>query len=109
MTRRQTLPLAVGAALALALANAAPAHAQSGKELYMAKGCLACHGPTGDKPLQPTYPKIRGQNPQYIMLSLKAFKSQERKGGQAKLMWGMAAQLTEPEMEKIAEFLSESP
>lgn len=97
---------ALGAALAVGVSGASPAIAQTGKALYVAKGCLACHGPDGKAPIQPAYPKMDGQNAEYLVIQLKAYKSQERKGGQAVMMWGMAAQLNDGEMEKIADYLS---
>jgi cytochrome c len=100
---------AASAVLVMVLSNVGPALAQTGKDLYTAKGCPACHGADGNKPLQPTYPKLAGQPAPYLVLQLKAFKAQERKDGQAALMWGMAGQLTEAEMGKIAEYLSKLP
>lgn len=93
--------LGFGAAL-----MSAPAAAQDGKTLFTQKGCPACHGPNGDKPLQPSYAKLAGQNADYIVVQLKAFKAQERKSGQSALMWGMAAQLNEKEMKTIADWLA---
>jgi cytochrome c len=99
--------LCAAAVLALAaLYFAAPAAAQDGKAVFTAKGCPACHGPNGDKPLQPAYAKLAGQNADYLVAQLKAFKSQERKGSQSALMWGMAAQLNDKEMAAIAKFLA---
>ncbi len=82
------------------------AMAQDGKALFAQKGCPACHGPTGNKALQPTYPNLAGQNAPYLVAQLQAFKKQQRKSGQAALMWGMAAQLSDKEMQAIATWLS---
>lgn len=107
LTRRSLhVALATTAMLAFAtLFLSSPAAAQDGKALFTQKGCPACHGPNGDKPLQPSYAKLAGQNADYIVAQLKAFKAQERKGGQSALMWGMAAQLNENEMKAIAQWL----
>jgi cytochrome c len=95
-----------GVVLALGLLlTAAPAVAQDGKALYTAKGCAACHGPTGAQTLMPVYPKIAGQNADYVVAQLKAFKAQERKSGQSALMWGMAAPLSDAEITAIAKWL----
>jgi cytochrome c len=99
--------LVAGTVLAFALAYmSTPAAAQDGKALFTAKGCPACHGPGGQKPIQPAYPKLAGQNADYLLVQMKAFKSQERKSGQSALMWGMAAQLNDKEMEAISKYLS---
>lgn len=88
------------------LSCAGVAAAQSGQALYASKGCPACHGADGKKALLPTYPTLAGQNDQYLVLQLKAFKTQERKGGQSVMMVGMAAQLSDEEMQKISDYLS---
>ena len=82
-----------------------PAAAQDGKTLFTQKGCPACHGPTGNKPLQPAYAKLAGQNAEYLLAQLKAFKAQERKSGQSALMWAMAAQLNDKEMDIVSKWL----
>jgi len=97
---------AAAAAVLAVLAGAGPAAAQTGQELFAGKGCVACHGQDGSKPLLPTYPRLAGQNAPYLVLALKAYKAQERKGEQATIMWGMAGQLSESEMQRIAEYLS---
>jgi len=102
--------LAVGVLAGLVLFSAAVALAQSakaGKDLYVAKGCVSCHGPDGKMPLQPLYPKLAGQNAPYLVQQLKAFKTQQRKSGQSVLMFGMAAQLSDSEMEQISAYLAQ--
>jgi cytochrome c553 len=99
----------LGAMLLVLLLGNAPARAQTGKELFVSKGCPACHGPEGRKTFVATYPKLAGQPAPFLSMQLRAFKTQERKGGQAILMWGMAAQLSDPEIEKISDYLSKLP
>jgi cytochrome c len=94
-------------AAALLLAGAlSVASAQDGKAIYTSKGCPACHGPDGGKPLGPGYPSTKGQDQTYIINQLKAFKSGERKGGQSALMAPMAQTLNDSEAAAIAKFLS---
>jgi cytochrome c len=91
----------------LVLTGMAPiAHAQDGKALYTSKGCPACHGPDGGKPLGPGYPKTKGQDETYLINQIKAFKSGERKGAQSALMAPMAMTLNDAESAAIAKFLS---
>ena len=82
------------------------AAAQDGKALFTQKICNTCHGPGGKQPIQPSYPKLNGQNADYLVAQLKAFKAQERKSAQSALMWPMAAQLNDAEMAAIAKYLS---
>jgi cytochrome c len=105
--KAQGLLWIAGAALLTIVGTAGAAlAAQTGQEAFAAKGCPACHGPDGKKTLLPTYPKLAGQNAPYLLLTLKAYKAQDRKGEQATIMWGMAAQLNDAEMQAVADFLS---
>ncbi len=47
----------------------------------------------------PTYPNLAGQNEQYIVSALKAYKEQRRTGGQA-------AGLSEADMQNLAAYYS---
>ncbi len=94
------------AALAVSLFWSQPAHAQQGKTLFTAKGCPTCHGPDGGAPIAPNYPKIKGQNAEYIIAQVKNFRSGERKGSLAVLMQAQAAMVSDKEVEEIAKWLS---
>ncbi len=65
-----------------------------------AKACQVCHG-QGGKSTNPTYPRLAGQHAKYIIKQLKAFKSGTRKDP---IMNGMAATLSEQDMEDVAVF-----
>ena len=86
-------------------AFALSASAQDGKALYVEKGCGTCHGPDGGAPIAPNYPKLKGQNADYLIVQLKAFRSGERKGPQVALMQPMALTLNDQETELIAKYL----
>ncbi len=104
--RLAVMAVSAGAVLAFGTAFlSSPAAAQDGKTLYAQKICGTCHGPTGSTPLQPSYPKLAGQNADYLVVQLKAFKTQERKSAQSALMWPMAAQLSDSEMELVSKWL----
>ncbi|MCP5143549.1 MAG: cytochrome c [Gammaproteobacteria bacterium] len=40
--------------------------------------CAACHGPEGDKPLLPEYPKLAGQYASYLEHALKSYREGRR-------------------------------
>jgi len=66
--------------------------------------CIGCHGIPGYKTAYPdTYhvPKIAGQQPAYIVNALKAYKSGERSHPS---MRGIAASLTEKDMEELGAY-----
>jgi cytochrome c553 len=66
--------------------------------------CVGCHGIPGYKTAFPDVyhvPKIAGQQPQYIVNALKAYKSGERSHPS---MRGIAAALTDADMQKLADY-----
>jgi len=63
-----------------------------------AKACNACHGP---KAQNPSWPMIMGQHPDYLLHSLKAYKSGERQNA---VMNGQAAQLSLEDMQDLAAY-----
>ena len=60
--------------------------------------CSACHGADGNS-TNPVWPKLAGQHAAYVVKQLKAFKSGARKDP---VMQGMAAPLSEQDMENLA-------
>jgi cytochrome c553 len=65
--------------------------------------CAGCHGMNG-KAMVPNYPSLAGQNAAYLEGALKAYKTQERKGYQAAIMYGMAAALSDQDIADISAF-----
>ena len=68
--------------------------------------CIGCHGIPGYKTAYPIVyhvPMIAGQQPGYIVAALKAYKSGDRSHPS---MRGIAASLTEEQMQKLAEYYS---
>ena len=67
--------------------------------------CTGCHGIVGYNNTYPTYhvPRIGGQNREYLIISLKAFKSGER---QHKNMNLQAEALSNQDIEDIAVYLA---
>jgi cytochrome c553 len=63
--------------------------------------CGTCHGPNGNS-MQPKFPRLAGQNANYLAAQLKAFRSQTRGDPDALgYMWGMAAQLDDATIEAL--------
>lgn len=63
-----------------------------------AQSCAACHGPDGKSP-NTMYPLLASQYTDYLVHALRAYKSGERKNA---IMSGMAAPLTEEDIEDLA-------
>jgi cytochrome c553 len=97
-----TLVLALAAAAAMADEVDAIAHATA---VRLAVGvCGTCHGAHGVSEL-PKYPRLAGQNANYLAAQLKAFRAQTRGDPDAiGYMWGMAATLEDSTVDALAQY-----
>jgi cytochrome c len=77
-----------------------------GAALYAAKGCAACHGADGKSPTAPMYPKLAGQSATYAFNQMKDIKSGARSNGMSMVMKPMVANVSEAEMQEIANWLA---
>ncbi len=77
-----------------------------GKELYIEKGCFSCHGANGNLPINQSFPRLGGQNQQYLSQEIKAIIAGERKGPLAQLMMRSLPTLSEPEITAISKYLA---
>lgn len=82
------------------------APALDGAQLYQTKVCFSCHGPDGRSPIMPIYPKVAGQHADYIYNQLQDIKSGARNSGQAAVMMGIMANVSDEEMQAIAGWLA---
>ncbi|MGF1764454.1 c-type cytochrome [Aliivibrio kagoshimensis] len=67
--------------------------------------CSACHGATGVAMI-PGYPNLKGQNEQYLVSALKAYKTKARTGGNALVMQPQALMLSDADMANLAAYYS---
>lgn len=102
------LRLTTIAALAavLSLSSAGSAVAADGAALYQSKNCISCHGADAKTPIMPIYPKLAGQNAEYLFNQMKDIKSGARNNGQTAAMKAIIGLVSEEEMKAIAEWLS---
>ena len=64
--------------------------------------CSSCHGHEG-RSISPTFPRLAGQQKDYIVAQLQAFRDKTRADPHAQTyMWGMAAQLSDSTIDGIA-------
>ncbi len=89
----------------LVLAETANAQA-AGAKLFVEKTCVACHGKDAKTPLLPDYPKLAGQNKDYLYRQMLDIKSGARANGNAAAMKGVMPIVNEEELKVIAEWLS---
>ena len=80
--------------------------ADEGADLYTAKTCNTCHGADAKTPIAPNYPKLAGQNKDYLIQQVKDIRDGKRTNGQTAAMKGIVAALTDDEIEKIATYIS---
>ncbi len=65
--------------------------------------CAACHGADGIAVI-PGYPNLKGQNEQYIVSSINAYKNKERNGGLAAVMQAQASMLSDADVANLAAY-----
>lgn len=103
MISRSLTTLAI--AVAFASGAAVAADLEAGKKKVQ-EICAACHGIDGGTPTTPDYPKLAGQYPDYLAKALRDYKSGQRKNP---IMAGMAATLTEQDIENISQYFYSQP
>lgn len=94
--------IAIAAVSVMSVGNVS-AEGRSAEDI--AKTCAACHGADGNATI-PMYPSLAGQYANYMVKALEDYKAGKRTGGQAAVMVGQAAALSESEMEAIADYYS---
>lgn len=90
---------------AIAAAFAAPISAADGGNVAAGKtkaaACAGCHGVDGNGGADPSWPKLAGQIPEYLVKQLSDFKSGVRKNP---IMNGQAAPLSPQDMQDLAAY-----
>jgi cytochrome c553 len=66
-------------------------------------GCAACHGAEGQG--MAVFPKLAGQNKDYIVSRLNAYKNRETVGNMSSTMWSQAGMLSDAQMDMIGDFI----
>ncbi len=85
-----------------------PRTASTAAAALIEKGaCASCHGANFSKPIDPSYPKLAGQHPDYLFFALKAYTVEGNKvvGRSNGIMAGIAKQYSTAEMREIAKYL----
>lgn len=91
---------------------AAPLSAQDGENAGREKAattCQNCHGQHGDS-VSGTFPRLNGQQADYISAQLKNFREHKRSDPHAiAYMWGMASQLDDALIAALAKYYAAQP
>jgi cytochrome c553 len=71
--------------------------------------CSDCHGPGGASP-SPLFPRLAGQQEQYLAAQMHAFKSKTRADPEAhSYMWGMATLVSDSMIDALAHYYAIQP
>ena len=75
------------------------------KNAKTGQACVDCHGENGNKPIDPSYPKIGGQYSDYIAHALLAYRKGDRGGSPTTdLMAGQAKALTDQQIADLGAY-----
>ena len=113
-TRRRPVPIAAAIGLvALTVAACGGTGPEGGSPDSTVAGtvhvCSSCHGPSG-RSISPTFPRLAGQQKDYLVAQLQAFRDKTRADPHAQTyMWGMAAQLSNQNIDAIAAYYASQP
>ncbi len=84
-----------------------------GEELYRRgdldqhiTACIACHGPQAQGNAQAGFPALSGQQPDYTVQQLLAFKDKSRKNDLNSIMRDITARMNREDMEAVANYLA---
>ena len=103
MKLSKTLAIIPATLIALSVSGVAQA---DGAALYQAKTCWSCHGKDAKSPVLPVYPKLAGQNADYVFNQMKDIKSGARNNGQTAAMKGVMGMVNDSEMREIANWIA---
>jgi cytochrome c553 len=87
-------------------------HADAGQKVATTKNaetgqaCVDCHGPGGNAPIDPTYPRLGGQYHDYIAHSLQLYRAGDRENA---LMSAQAKKLTDQQISDVAAYFGTQP
>ncbi|MBX2805368.1 MAG: c-type cytochrome [Hyphomicrobiales bacterium] len=90
--------------MSLNAANAQDVDTDAGKTLYL-DVCAKCHGPTG-KGLA-SFPKVAGQDADYISSRLEQYRAKEKVGPNSPLMIPNAVNLSDEDIANLSAHIAE--
>jgi cytochrome c553 len=104
MTHRLVATLAACGCLVASLAVADDSPAKKAAEAKATATCQDCHGPRGNSTVA-TFPRLNGQQADYIAAQLKHFRDHSRSDPHAQAyMWGMASQLDDSIIAELGKY-----
>lgn len=76
--------------------------------LMQKAACASCHGANMSKPIDPSYPKLAGQYPDYLFVALKSYKTDNNAavGRNNGVMGAIAKQFSNAELKALSNYIS---
>ncbi|MES2148982.1 MAG: cytochrome c [Pseudomonadota bacterium] len=94
----------------LSLSAFAGGNVANGEALAKKYSCAACHGADFNKPIDPSYPKLAGQHPEYLVHALTAYKRGDGPNGRNNaIMGGQVKPLSNKDIVDLAAYLGSLP
>jgi cytochrome c553 len=80
-------------------------------KLLSQANCASCHGANFSTPIDPSYPKLAGQYPDYLYAALRAYQVDHNAvlGRSNAIMMGMARPFKHAEIKALAQYISTLP
>jgi cytochrome c553 len=78
---------------------------RGGNKVTGVAACMACHGPAGAGNPAARFPMLSGQNADYTVKQLKAFRSADRSNDAGKMMQNIAGNMTDKEIAAVASYM----
>ena len=107
---------AAGAALAILSTGAhAAGSVAAGKAVFERVNCASCHGADAKTSIDPSYPQLAGQHPDYLKHALKAYQRGQSNAAPSAnvrknaIMGAFAVQLSDKDIEDVAAYLASLP
>lgn len=99
------MPIVIGVALMSGTFNTQAAETSDAETLY-ANACAHCHGRSGKG--MASFPSLAGRDADYLSSRLKQYRAGEQVGPNTALMASNATDLSDEEIDNLADYMSES-
>lgn len=104
LTNRHLYALAVLTIVPLSAGTVRSQDITAGEEIYFT--CAGCHGGDAQSVAIEQYPKLKGQNPAYLMNALRAYREGRRTGSYAAIMAETAKGMSDADIEDVVAYIT---
>ncbi len=79
---------------------------RGGNSVSGVPACAACHSPTGAGNALALFPRLGGQNSDYIIAQMNKFRNNQRSNDANSIMRNIASRMTDKEIEAVASYVA---